>query len=85
MTLANEKDFIDGFNTKKLPEEFIVEIKELYEYIVNEYANIDSKLKGKDFMNKIISMFEKGDVDFPGLYINKKPTTTIINDKPYVL
>lgn len=51
----------------------------------NEYANIDSKLKRKDFMNNIISMFKKGDVDFQGVYINKKPTTKIINDKPYVL
>lgn len=85
MTLANEKGFIDKFNTKKLPDDFIVEIKELYEYILNEYANIDSKLKKEQFMNNIISMFKKGDVDFPGVYINKKPTTKIINEKPYVL
>lgn len=85
MSLLNEKEFIDGFNTKKVPEDFVIEITELYDYIVDEYANIDSKLKRNQFMDKIVTMFQKGDVDFTDLYINKKPTTKIINNKPYLL
>ena len=85
MTHMNEESIMAEFNTKEVPNDFMVEIKKLYEYIVEEYAKIFSKLKKEDFMTNILKMVEYDEVKLPDIYINKKPQSKIINSKPYIL